>query len=557
MRRTLFVLALALAVALPVQAQDPRFAFTYQGELRVAGMPADGPYDFEFALYMQPSGGVPLATFVVDDSDVLVGLFAAELNFGMTPFAADDEYWLEPRVREGDTSGGYTPLLPRQRLAPAPRALSSYTVQPAGVDSNAVQALAITTGKLADGSVTAAKLASPSVQSEHIAGNTIVADDIADGAVGPAELQMHAVETDNLGLGAVTNDRIAAGTIQADRLAFAAGDVTGIAAGAGLTGGGTAGDVVLSIADDGISGSMLPSGVIRTDEIATNAVTTDKIQSAAVTAEKVDVSQVQLRSVALSTGCAGTNQSIKTIDDAGGVTCESDDSASLVAGSGLALAGATLSIDESIVPRKDGVANQVFDAGTLVVDYGSDRIGVGVPAPQVKLEVAGTVAGDALAYRSAQSGFVFIGAPAFTANAQDDDSTGFLSEYLLPICGGSGGCDLTLHATLDLPAGVTIDDFRCWFSDTSVSQNITGNAFLGKRPYASTSAASIAAISGFTTASTNGMSEFAAVFASEIATPSTHAYAVTVFPTFGLGAALDSHRFYGCRVRYAYTQVSH
>ncbi len=504
MRRTLLVLGLAVAAG--VGAQGPRFAFTYQGELRVAGAPANGPYDFEFALYMQPTGGAPLATVAVDDRGVTSGLFSAELNFGTTPFAADLEYWLEPRVRDGASSGGYTPLLPRHKVTPAPRALSTYTVQAGGVDANAVQAGAIGVTKIADG--------------------------------------------------AVTNDKIAAGTIAADRLAFTAGDVTAVSPGAGLTGGGASGDLTLGIADDGISGAMLPSGVIRSDELATNAVTSDKILAGAVTGDKVAADEVQRRSDELSTGCAGPNQSLKAIDAAGNVTCETDDGTAYSAGTGLSLAGATFAIDQAVVPRKDGAANQVFDGSTLVIDYANDRVGIGVSAPGQKLEVAGAVAGDTLAYRTARNGYVWIAAPDFTRNeVGEDDSIGFLnSSYLLPIC--AGPCDLNLHVGLNLPEEAAIDDFRCYFYDTHLATNITGNAFLGKRAYGDADATTVAGIGGFTTASANGMVAFAASFTPELATPSTHAYTLDVFPTFGTAPA-NTQRFYGCRVRYAYTQVAH
>ena len=60
------------------------------------------------------------------------------------------------------------------------------------------------------------------------------------------------------------------------------GDITAVTAGAGLAGGGTTGDVSLSVANGGITGGMIADGTVATADLATGAVTSTTIQDGAV-----------------------------------------------------------------------------------------------------------------------------------------------------------------------------------------------------------------------------------------------------------------------------------
>ena len=53
-RHTLFVIGLMLTFAAPLSAQTLGTAFTYQGQLKESGQPANGLYDF-CLLYTSPS----------------------------------------------------------------------------------------------------------------------------------------------------------------------------------------------------------------------------------------------------------------------------------------------------------------------------------------------------------------------------------------------------------------------------------------------------------------------------------------------------------------------
>ena len=139
-RRTLTLLAALLAATATLMAggagaQEPTgtepeavlvsigTAFTYQGRLVDAGIPAGGVYDFQFRLYDAASGGVQIGALqAVDDVTVSGGLFTVAPNFG--PGAFDGQArWLEIAVKR-DVDGSYTTLSPRVALTPAPHALA-------------------------------------------------------------------------------------------------------------------------------------------------------------------------------------------------------------------------------------------------------------------------------------------------------------------------------------------------------------------------------------------------------------------------------------------------
>lgn len=93
-------------------------AFTYQGRLNDNGAPANGAYDFEFALYDAPVAGAQLgATVALGNVGVTSGLFTVQLDFG-NPFW-QQMTWLEARVRKSG-GGSFTTLAPRQPLTAAP-----------------------------------------------------------------------------------------------------------------------------------------------------------------------------------------------------------------------------------------------------------------------------------------------------------------------------------------------------------------------------------------------------------------------------------------------------
>ncbi len=120
-----FALTATLVIGqLSVYGQAPLGSeFTYQGQLKDAGLPADGDYDFVFRLYDADTGGAQVGGDVtVDDWPVADGLFTVPLDFGAGVFTSDAR-WIEIDVRDGAGGSDYTTLWPRQPVTAAPVAL--------------------------------------------------------------------------------------------------------------------------------------------------------------------------------------------------------------------------------------------------------------------------------------------------------------------------------------------------------------------------------------------------------------------------------------------------
>jgi len=77
---------IALVAVAPSPGGSPlTTAFTYQGQLKQNGVPADGLYDFRFDLLAR-DGGARMARTCAFDVEVTHGLFTAEVDFGPTAF---------------------------------------------------------------------------------------------------------------------------------------------------------------------------------------------------------------------------------------------------------------------------------------------------------------------------------------------------------------------------------------------------------------------------------------------------------------------------------------
>ncbi len=111
-----------LQATAPVCVSAPDTTFTYQGQLKDSGVPANGSYDFRFSLYDAPVGGDQVGDVVTNQAlAVTNGLFTAVLDFGQSPFI-NASRWLEISVR---TNGNvnFTILSARQKLTAAPSAI--------------------------------------------------------------------------------------------------------------------------------------------------------------------------------------------------------------------------------------------------------------------------------------------------------------------------------------------------------------------------------------------------------------------------------------------------
>jgi len=110
------------ACAGPLRADPVGSGITYQGQLTDSGLPANGDYDFQFALYTSESDGAAVDTIEVPDLAVTGGLINATLDFTDVPYSGQ-ALWIEVSVRPGASTDPYTTLTPRQALSAAPYAL--------------------------------------------------------------------------------------------------------------------------------------------------------------------------------------------------------------------------------------------------------------------------------------------------------------------------------------------------------------------------------------------------------------------------------------------------
>lgn len=121
--RAFALVMLALGVA-PAIGQTPLgTAFTYQGNVRLAGEPLNASADFQFTLWDAATLGNQIgAMAAVSNVVVEEGLFTASIDFGAAAFGGQAR-WIEIAVRSPAGSGPFTTLSPRQALTAAPYAL--------------------------------------------------------------------------------------------------------------------------------------------------------------------------------------------------------------------------------------------------------------------------------------------------------------------------------------------------------------------------------------------------------------------------------------------------
>ena len=114
-------------------------AFTYQGELASAGVPANGQFDVRFKLFDAAAGGGQIGpTLCLNNLLISGGRFGASLDFGAVFAGAKRYLEIDVRVDTGLACGagvGYDTLAPRQELTGAP--LASYALTAGGISGSA------------------------------------------------------------------------------------------------------------------------------------------------------------------------------------------------------------------------------------------------------------------------------------------------------------------------------------------------------------------------------------------------------------------------------------
>ncbi|MGD2078459.1 MAG: hypothetical protein PVH18_08755, partial [Chloroflexota bacterium] len=179
--------------------------FTYQGLLNDGGGPANGDYDFSFALYDQPASGIQVgSTLELGDVTVNDGLFTLDLDFGAVFDGTD--LWLEIGVRPWDQAGAYTILAPRQPLRPTPYASYASRAEWSGL------------------------IGLPPGFSDNVDDDTLAGIGCSNGQIIEWNGSAWICGEDDVGAGG------------------GGGDITAVTAGAGLLGGGDSGSVALEVA---------------------------------------------------------------------------------------------------------------------------------------------------------------------------------------------------------------------------------------------------------------------------------------------------------------------
>ena len=139
--RSIPILALVLAILLGLavgQASAQTTQFTYQGQLAETGVAANGSYDFQFALFDDPTGPNQLGS-TISTSGVTVngGIFTVNLDFG-AQFSGPARY-LQISVKQSANPGAYTVLHPRQPITSAPYSVRSLNATAADTATNSAQ----------------------------------------------------------------------------------------------------------------------------------------------------------------------------------------------------------------------------------------------------------------------------------------------------------------------------------------------------------------------------------------------------------------------------------
>jgi trimeric autotransporter adhesin len=157
------LLRLVIGVLLSVSiALGQDAAISYQGRLLDHDSPAAGDYDLQFSLFDAREAGNPVGRMVTQENVAVTnGLFTVWLDFGEDAFGAAP-CWIQIDVRPHLEGATYTPLVPRQEVGAAPRALSAQSaeraflalsVTPGVVTSEGIADSAVTIGKIASGQV--------------------------------------------------------------------------------------------------------------------------------------------------------------------------------------------------------------------------------------------------------------------------------------------------------------------------------------------------------------------------------------------------------------------
>ena len=270
---------------------------TYQGRLLDnVGTPITGTYDISFRIVSTVTGSdVVVWESGTQSISVVGGVFTYELGSAV-PLPDD--------IFAGDTTGtlgikiGSDPeIAPRTKLNSVAFAFHSLRSDTTGYATS-----------VADNSVNGDKIASASIAAPHI----------INGAVTSAKIQDNTILLSDLAQNGATIGQVISWNGSAWEMINSEGDISSVTAGDGLSGGGSSGDISLSvgynavtsgmikdddittedIAPNAIIGSRIADGAVANADLANNAVNSAKIQDASITAADLGASSVYSTEIA-------------------------------------------------------------------------------------------------------------------------------------------------------------------------------------------------------------------------------------------------------------------